>query len=109
MCGATITIFEILNGFQGLSPRVRGNPYYDTSKRSKEGPIPACAGQPACNCCDVLNCGAYPRVCGATFALNAIINYGTGLSPRVRGNHKIAKAGIRRVGPIPACAGQPRH
>ena len=51
---------------------------------------------------------AYPRVCGATPTIVHMLASSWGLSPRVRGNRKLRRKGVAPVGPIPACAGQPR-
>ena len=71
------------------------------------GPIPACAGQP-CRTRHWSACSrAYPRVCGATCPPFFLDFLGHGLSPRVRGNRSMSSHSGLRVGPIPACAGQP--
>ena len=52
--------------------------------------------------------GVYPRVCGGTpYALTGAAT-GSGLSPRVRGNHGLNHRPAQRIGSIPACAGEPR-
>ena len=50
---------------------------------------------------------AYPRVCGATAFPVALLDVGSGLSPRVRGNLGLCVMLLGPLGPIPACAGQP--
>ena len=52
---------------------------------------------------------AYPRVCGATPTIVHMLASSWGLSPRVRGNRKLRRKGVAPVGPIPACAGQPKN
>ena len=108
VCGATANRCSALARFAGLSPRVRGNRNINASSISKDGPIPACAGQPTFH--TLLNgaTGAYPRVCGATAPCDVLLNWMEGLSPRVRGNLLGFGQGGHAEGPIPACAGQPR-
>ena len=51
----------------------------------------------------------YPRVCGGTSSRTFLWITSTGLSPRVRGNPKIAGFCLKNGRSIPACAGEPRH
>ena len=55
---------------QGLSPRVRGNPYERIRVRLKSGSIPgsipACAGEPYFYAATPSQLLVYPRVCGGT-------------------------------------------
>ena len=74
---------------------------------SRAGPIPACAGQPRFLHFPGLFSGAYPRLRGATHVHGGPITDLTGLSPPARGNPGRGITPVRRVGPIPACAGQP--
>ena len=108
MCGATA--FSTPRGLprQGLSPRVRGNHQEPGHRHGAPGPIPACAGQPSSSASCSLPTWAYPRVCGATQLTPADSRSERGLSPRVRGNRMTVTEGAAPVGPIPACAGQPR-
>ena len=107
VCGGTYA--ERLSGLDdvGLSPRVRGNHQNIAPLPHKLGSIPACAGEPA----DPLHEGGstrvYPRVCGGTGEVERIKRDPEGLSPRVRGNLHRAVLCHRRVGSIPACAGEP--
>ena len=55
----------------------------------------------------VCHCQVYPRVCGGTGQANLVTIGGDGLSPRVRGNLAQHRNGERRLGSIPACAGEP--
>ena len=48
VCGATQIRAGSLQKQSGLSPRVRGNRFWVGLPFIAEGPIPACAGQPAC-------------------------------------------------------------
>ena len=92
----------------GLSPRVRGNRAGSLQKQSSCGPIPACAGQPSLLLILGTCSRAYPRVCGATPWCVLLKVEDQGLSPRVRGNQGGFLMGHVFMGPIPACAGQPR-
>ena len=107
VCGATGCCQGSSCQIQGLSPRVRGNPFRATDKETGEGPIPACAGQPLQTHSWPLSRWAYPRVCGATSCGYACCNVARGLSPRVRGNLNKLNALSLCLRPIPACAGQP--
>ena len=49
----------------------------------------------------------YPRVCGGTVLSLDERGAGSGLSPRVRGNHFLPHGLLRARGSIPACAGEP--
>ena len=46
VCGATMQVMRDAMAYQGLSPRVRGNPPLSAVLQWDSGPIPACAGQP---------------------------------------------------------------
>ena len=70
----------------GLSPRVRGNHNRAYPYRTREGSIPACAGEP-CRAGERQHGSlVYPRVCGGTVAVVKVGRASVGLSPRVRGN-----------------------
>ena len=91
----------------GLSPRVRGNQSDPGITNVRNGPIPACAGEPSVSSAAATRPGAYPRVCGGTGVAPGRSGIGWGLSPRVRGNPSGAPRIWGRTGPIPACAGEP--
>ena len=91
----------------GLSPRARGNPAARTRNRPPLGPIPACAGEPARRAALIGLTRAYPRVRGGTTLTLADFLGPGDLSPRARGNHRASLDDMRRIGPIPACAGEP--
>ncbi len=46
VCGGTYSSSRIFNLVEGLSPRVRGNPFTPISSPCMTGSIPACAGEP---------------------------------------------------------------
>ncbi len=70
--------------------------------------IPACAGEPWRSGRTRPTSAVYPRVCGGTFGGFTDSRFRMGLSPRVRGNLIRWLPAGRRVGSIPACAGEPR-
>ena len=91
----------------GLSPRVRGNPVKGDRGGFRLGSIPACAGEPSATSRSASVSQVYPRVCGGTQRLPIPPLCRHGLSPRVRGNHPLARRAAGRAGSIPACAGEP--
>ena len=107
VCGATRSPWITTATSEGLSPRVRGNLDRANADRRVLGPIPACAGQPKAGEKVAPVHRAYPRVCGATVPSPELRDDLTGLSPRVRGNLHVTAQLEGRIGPIPACAGQP--
>ena len=115
--------------FNRVYPRVCGGthfPIYRLAQTTRS--IPACAGEPWPRCRFWRPTGVYPRVCGGTVCLsicqvNDLRVYPrvcggtryvterefmiTGLSPRVRGNHKLPAIPGVNDRSIPACAGEP--
>ncbi len=106
-CGGTLTLSFDDRVVTGLSPRVRGNQTRNIAEKFHGGPIPAGAGEPMTEPGDAVMIGAYPRGCGGTVSRRSIACRSSGLSPRVRGNHKGQFCFQRRGGPIPAGAGEP--
>ena len=91
----------------GLSPRVRGNRLTSSNPATGRRSIPACAGEPK-NWPKIGRFDAvHPRVCGGTGSIGASTISEQGLSPRVRGNLLVQRRADRRIGSIPACAGEP--
>ena len=86
---------------------MRGNPPARTAPASFSRSIPACAGEPFSLLIESRFKAVYPRVCGGTCPEAVIRSNRMGLSPRVRGNPGLVRAGINNVGSIPACAGEP--
>ena len=127
VCGGTFASGAYVYGGQGLSPRVRGNLVLPQRNRPRVRSIPACAGEPPPYQLVSQLFAVYPRVCGGTLdrlgvdlrlrglsrvcggtgATSVETAKENGLSPRVRGNRGIALASDRRIGSIPACAGEP--
>ena len=91
----------------GLSPRVRGNLGHTRLSSPLARSIPACAGEPAVIVHQDGVYGVYPRVCGGTLDESRYCRAYCGLSPRVRGNPSLLRAGRSRRWSIPACAGEP--
>ena len=108
VCGGTGRCRTRSGMTRGLSPRVRGNPPAYRVQSAGRGSIPACAGEPGAPPIPPRRRTVYPRVCGGTTALAAALRNRGGLSPRVRGNLLEKSDDLRRVGSIPACAGEPR-
>ena len=107
VCGGTSTDGSETGIYEGLSPRVRGNPLRDLMCSPTFGSIPACAGEP--RSCSVRSASlrVYPRVCGGTHHGCNFSPCQAGLSPRVRGNPPQPRRFFVRPGSIPACAGEP--
>ena len=107
VCGGTVVVNLGGTGYEGLSPRVRGNPSCLSCCSSGSGSIPACAGEPstpAWRCCVRW---VYPRVCGGTYRARQVHAGSLGLSPRVRGNRLPLLHVPSNLRSIPACAGEP--
>ena len=106
-CGGTFRTVEMRVGRQGLSPRVRGNLSSCEYRVSIFRSIPARAGEPATGRTSIGAPWVYPRACGGTLleSLTPVIK--AGLSPRVRGNHRITTAAQAFHRSIPARAGEP--
>ena len=91
----------------GLSPPARGNLVHRIAQALRNGPIPACAGEPVSKPCIHSAGRAYPRLRGGTSARWQARWRSTGLSPPARGNHLLVRKLGVLPGPIPACAGEP--
>ena len=107
MCGGTPTGSHHALWRSGLSPRVRGNLEGGGAGRTPDRSIPACAGEPTWRVYGSWSTPVYPRVCGGTRGESRSRSRLSGLSPRVRGNHKGADSVLVGRGSIPACAGEP--
>ena len=86
VCGGTSECALVSAGWEGLSPRVRGNLIGLTAGVIDEGSIPACAGEPYPRQQLIVLLRVYPRVCGGTGDNLHDAEVSAGLSPRVRGN-----------------------
>ena len=107
VCGATRYLFENIDQFRGLSPRVWGNLLKNLSSSSSGGSIPTCVGQPSHSHDARLARKVYPHVCGATPPAEQQGQGQRGLSPRVWGNPGLAQVRENRQRSIPTCVGQP--
>ena len=107
VCGGTPQRTEHQLASQGLSPRVRGNPFGVAAGQRWPGSIPACAGEPRRGTASILLRRVYPRVCGGTILCPATGAEIWGLSPRVRGNLGGTPVAACSLRSIPACAGEP--
>ena len=94
---------------RGLSPLARGNPPAVDQGDGRDGPIPACAGEPSAGRCASSVTRAYPRLRGGTVLTDAALARVEGLSPLARGNQSTKCSCKTPHGPIPACAGEPVH
>ena len=86
---------------------MRGNPYQAWFAPYPLRSIPAYAGEPLPAGPDGGLLGVYPRVCGGTATGVSIQPYGTGLSPRMRGNPVALYPAQVLSRSIPAYAGEP--
>ena len=87
---------------------MRGNPHYDYWSNDVERSIPACAGEPTGKSAPQPGQSVYPRVCGGTAVrlIHQLPNHG--LSPRVRGNLAISRAGFLKSRVYPRVCGGTR-
>ena len=106
-CGGTLVGSGPSSFDDGLSPRVRGNPYSISAQTEFTGSIPARAGEPGGHCASCNSDTVYPRACGGTPSSRVIRWFSFGLSPRVRGNLNEWNDGDVAIGSIPARAGEP--
>ena len=107
VCGGTRDAGPYFTRMRGLSPRVRGNLQHDAASLGLVRSIPACAGEPSAQGRVVGASAVYPRVCGGTAAAAFGDDARRGLSPRVRGNHRMRHQRAHMQWSIPACAGEP--
>ena len=74
VCGGTYTIAVCMSIGKGLSPRVRGNLRLGVHVAAAVRSIPACAGEPrALPACSPFST-VYPRVCGGTTVMTALVD-----------------------------------
>ena len=107
VCGGTGRPVVAAGGQEGLSPRVRGNPWRPIPPHPNDRSIPACAGEPTRYRHPMIYREVYPRVCGGTAGGPLKTGRAGGLSPRVRGNLDHIVSGGKTIRSIPACAGEP--
>ena len=92
---------------QGLSPRGRGNLGAYRLHTAPSGSIPAWAGEPAAVTRPLAQTRVYPRVGGGTAIGGRDVSRLFGLSPRGRGNPRLAAHSPVGRRSIPAWAGEP--
>ena len=107
MCGGTCLTQFFFECAEGLSPRVRGNPFFMAISANITRTIPACAGEPQSDHASDRVVANYPRVCGGTLKKKYNSPLQQELSPRVRGNQTDLEKAQGEVRTIPACAGEP--
>ena len=105
--GGTRKPDQIVQPWQGLSPRERGNPQARPDRATVARSIPARAGEPA----QAVRCGGdpevYPRASGGTLSWASPPSPTGGLSPRERGNQRLVPGRRQGLRSIPARAGEP--
>ena len=106
-CGGTAWAAVYNSWKTGLSPRVRGNPYFSVCHCLAVRSIPAGAGEPYLGHISLCGSAVYPRGCGGTTDADRLHLLASGLSPRVRGNPTGAWADTQHLRSIPAGAGEP--
>ena len=106
-CGGTKWKANVYRYWTGLSPRVRGNQSYAGFGVGHFRSIPASAGEPSGRPTYTAIGPVYPRECGGTVYIRAVPAISQGLSPRVRGNHRLVKRLAFLQRSIPASAGEP--
>ncbi len=89
VCGGNIDGEAQQMAREGLSPRVRGKHWYLCIKSFISRSIPACAGETSIDYGINIAEAVYPRVCGGNGRRPVLCLHQGGLSPRVRGKHKI--------------------
>ncbi len=95
-------------GRKGPSPHTRGSRWRRQPQGPSKGSIPAYAGQPRSRrtCCETRR--VHPRIRGAAAARRCWRARSSGPSPHTRGSPSISIPVNRKLGSIPAYAGQPR-
>ena len=90
----------------GPSPRVRGKPVREDSRRGGDRSIPACAGETGSSWGHRNRGPVHPRVCGGNVRAISERRIHTGPSPRVRGKPVVLQVERADGRSIPACAGE---
>ena len=104
-CGGTGLRLEERGRFEGLSPRVRGNPLQCRVHPELRRSIPARAGEPVPAIARNARPPVYPRACGGTDNVARDLRDEGGLSPRVRGNLQQSRGAIQEQGLSPRVRG----
>ncbi len=106
-CGGTFQYERTGSAPDGLSPRLRGNPYLGRPYPPYPRSIPALAGEPFTISRYSITRTVYPRACGGTFIPPRFGRALDGLSPRLRGNPSWSIEVWPSQRSIPALAGEP--
>ena len=107
--GETPSGAPAVNGYQGPSPRGRGNQFSQTVESIGHRSIPAWAGKPCRRGRPAPPGRVHPRVGGETLGKLVATTDATGPSPRGRGNRGLSEADIKLLRSIPAWAGKPHR
>ena len=107
--GETAKAADIHVKIGGLSPRGRGNHFWQSPSRTRFGSIPAWAGKPASLFRPLSRLWVYPRVGGETTCSRQVQGRFVGLSPRGRGNQQVLREFSVVSRSIPAWAGKPHR
>ena len=107
MYGETIGPISCSIVWTGLSPHVRGNRARCRGGAPVAGSIPACTGKPPEYGGSRNTPTVYPRMYGETGSSATAGTTATGLSPHVRGNHRLRRCINFYERSIPACTGKP--
>ena len=105
--GGTAISSSVYSRSSGLSPPTRGNHGACHNWGGGHGSIPAHAGEPDRRRWRSRGGWVYPRPRGGTRTSASEAGGESGLSPPTRGNPDAGAARMRRVGSIPAHAGEP--
>ena len=108
MYGETVHCKLREDGYEGLSPHVRGNRRFYCLRTTGLRSIPACTGKPEHWVSGSAGRQVYPRMYGETPRSVLPLVALKGLSPHVRGNRAHQDQHPRGNGSIPACTGKPR-
>ena len=107
--GNPLLSLSLIAAGAGLSPRARGNHARRRRGGSRNGSIPASAGEPPRPGDTAAAAEVYPRERGGTVCTLRGGLRSRGLSPRARGNRRARASHLRPCGSIPASAGEPRR
>ena len=106
MCGGNATSAAFTRSSPGPSPRVRGKQAVLRRVITRDGSIPACAGETTRRGQTLGLRRVHPRVCGGNHLAAVPSGRGAGPSPRVRGKPLLVLGSRRDGRSIPACAGE---
>ena len=105
-CGGNPGDYELMDGYEGPSPRVRGKRFWGECNPRCHRSIPAGAGETGCSCRAKRGFRVHPRGCGGNVSHAILWAPARGPSPRVRGKRLLVVVQVGRWGSIPAGAGE---